>query len=132
MKKLTRMIAAGLAAMTLISGASLYADAGSYYRYGDVNNDGLINISDCTIVNSAISKFSSLTGDSNLPVEYAVARPAVYFPDVDTPVPQAADTNQDGYINQQDADDIMSYYAKSGAGVLDQYTGNCGVYFYVP
>ena len=132
MKKLTRMIAAGLAAMTLISGASLYADAGAYYRYGDVNNDGAINMSDSSIVSSAISKFSSLTGDTNLPVEYAVARPAVYFPNVTTPVPQAADTNGDGYINQQDMEDILSYYSHNAAGNLAEYTGNCGVYFYVP
>ena len=52
---------------------------GTYHVYGDVNNDGKINIADSVLVSKAVGNFENLTGDTRLPVSYAVARPTVYF-----------------------------------------------------
>ncbi|MBQ8514362.1 MAG: hypothetical protein IJ496_03090 [Ruminococcus sp.] len=129
---LRKVFAVSLAAISLVSGAGMYANAGVYRCYGDVDNDGRIGMSDSSAVSTASIKYNALTGSRNLPVSVAVANPELYFPNVATPVPQAADTNGDGYINQLDVDDILAYYSHSGSGTLDQYTGNCGVYFYIP
>lgn len=136
-KRMLKTVAASLSILSITTATIVPVSAaniqprGNYYVYGDVDNDGKIDIPDASIVLSAVSKFTSLTGDENLPTSYAIARPSVYFPDIDNPVPQAADVNGDGFINQADAEDILSYYAKKAAGVLDQYNGRCGTPFYI-
>ncbi|WP_295219579.1 hypothetical protein [Ruminococcus sp.] len=138
-KRMLKTVAASLSILSIATATIVPASAandniqprGNYYVYGDVDNDGQIDIQDANIVLSAVSKFTSLTGDENLPTSYAIARPSVYFPNIDNPVPQTADVNGDRFINQADAEDILSYYAKKAAGVLDQYNGRCGTPFYV-
>lgn len=121
-----------LSAATLVSATCFNVSAytniqprGSYHYYGDVNNDGLINLADDIYLNSAYGKYEQLTGDSKLPVSYAVARPSVYFEKVETPVPQAADINGDGYISQEDSEMLLRYLIR-----VDN-TGRCGQSFYI-
>ena len=94
---------------------------GNWYVYGDVNNDGDINVVDVVAVGLAISKFQELTGDSILPLSYAIAKPEVYY----LKVPQAADVDGDGYITNDDVR-MISYYCH---GISN--SGRCGQTFYV-
>lgn len=105
---------------------------GSYHVYGDVDNSGKVTAYDASLALTASSIFKDLTGSKNLPLEYAIARPSVYFKDEPNVVPQAADTNGDGIINDVDANDILSYYAYLAGGGNSSYTGNCGKVFYIP
>ncbi len=136
-KRMLKAVAASLSAFAIAVAAIVPVSAaniqprGNYYVYGDVNNDGQIAVEDASIVLSAIANFTSLTGDNNLPISYANARPSVYFPNIDNPVPQTADVNGDGFINKADAEDILSYYSKHAVGIPDQYDGLCGTPFYV-
>ncbi len=98
---------------------------GTYYVYGDVNNDGKINIADSVLVSKAAGNFENLTGDTRLPVSYAIARPAVYFGEGNC-VPQAADVDGDGYITKDDAT-MIQYYIVS----LPEKAGRCGQVFYI-
>ncbi|HEZ7987147.1 MAG TPA: dockerin type I repeat-containing protein [Ruminococcus sp.] len=146
MKKITKSIIAALSASSMLAASfPITANAneetiqprGSYHVYGDVNNDGVITGSDATITLRSFTIFENLTGSPNLPLEYAIARPAVYFPNEETPVPQAADVNGDGIINQADANEILRYYTllSSGNGNPPDssvYNGKCGKVFYIP
>ena len=105
---------------------------GSYHVYGDIDNDGKILASDASTVLRAVSIFENLTGSRDLPLEYAIARPSVYFDYVKNPVPQAADTNGDGIINDVDAQDVLRYYTYLSSGSTSGYDGNCGKPFYIP
>lgn len=98
---------------------------GNWYVYGDVNNDGEIDIIDVISTNQAIAKFKDLTGSSRLPLEYAVARPAVYFRNEDY-IPQAVDIDGDGYITKDDSEMIMCY-------IVERYdeAGRCGQPFFI-
>ena len=133
MKKIAyKILSAFLSAVTLVSTTCFSVSAetniqprGSWYLYGDVNNDGHINLADDIYLNSAYGKYEQLTGDSKLPVSYAVARPSVYFEKVETPVPQAADINGDGYISQEDSEMLLRYLIR-----VDN-TGRCGQHFYI-
>lgn len=98
---------------------------GTYHVYGDVNNDGKINIADSVLVSKAVGNFENLTGDTRLPVSYAVARPAVYFGEGNY-IPQAADVNGDGYITKDDATMIQKYIVS-----LYDEAGRCGQVFYI-
>lgn len=97
----------------------------TWYVYGDVNNDGGVDILDVISINKAIIKFKDLTGSSRLPLEYAVARPAVYFSN-ENYIPQAVDIDGDGYITEDDSQMIMYY-------VVERYdeAGRCGQPFYI-
>lgn len=146
MKKITKNIIAALSASSMLAASfPITASAsqekiqpkGSYHVYGDINNDGIIIGSDATYTLMAVKIFEGLTGSQNLPLEYAIARPAVYFPDVKNPVPQAADVNGDGIINQADADEILLYYTllSGGNGTppdTSVYNGKCGQVFFIP
>ncbi|MDE5916847.1 MAG: dockerin type I repeat-containing protein [Oscillospiraceae bacterium] len=131
MKKTFKAITAVFSAVLMLSGTCMSVSAenvqprGSWYMYGDVNNDGSINMSDVVLVNKAVNIYDELTGDVKLPVSYAVSRPAVYFPTVATPVPQAADVNGDGFISTEDSAMIQRAIVH-----LDD-TGRCGQPFYV-
>lgn len=59
---------------------------GSYHVYGDINNDGTVDGIDATLTLRASRMFSELTGDSNLPLSYAVSHPSVYFENIENPV----------------------------------------------
>lgn len=140
MKKITKTIAATISACAILS-ASLPVSTsaaeesiqprGSYHLYGDVNNNGYIDSVDATLVLRANRIFSELTGDSGLPLSYAVARPSIYFEGIENPVPKAADTNGDGIINEDDANDIMRYYSLASSDKLSEYNGKCGTPFYI-
>ena len=146
MKKITKSIIAALSASSMLAASfPITANAneetiqprGSYHVYGDINNDGIITGSDATLTWAASTTFERLTGDPNLPLEYAIARPEVYFSGLETPVPQAADVNGDGIINQDDANEILRYYTllSSGNGNPPDpsvYNGKCGKVFYIP
>ena len=97
---------------------------GMWAVYGDVNNDGNISGLDISYVTEAINIFENLTGDSRLPLSYAVARPTVYFGEIES-VPQAADIDGDGYITDNDVRMISLYC------VNDSYGGRCGQPFYI-
>lgn len=137
-KVMLKIVAASLSVLSIATAAIVPASAtsdniqprGRYYVYGDVNNDGYIDALDASQTLSASSKFSSFTGDENLPVSYAVAKPSVYFPNVSDPAPAAADVNGDGVINKADADEILEYYAFASTGQLNKYTGKCGKSFF--
>ncbi len=105
MKKVLKRITASLISGLMLFG-STYSVLGSissasneiqprgiYHVYGDVNNDGLISLIDLVTINKTIQKFNDLTGSSELPLEFAIARPEVYY----LTIPQAADV--DGYIH---------------------------------
>ncbi|MDE5935858.1 MAG: dockerin type I repeat-containing protein [Ruminococcus sp.] len=82
---------------------------GMWAMYGDVNNDGRIDMSDAVCIIQAVKKFEQLTGSLRLPLEYAVARPSVYFVGEGDYVPQAADLDGDNYITENDSLMIQKY-----------------------
>jgi len=136
MKKTIKRVTVSLTAMLMLFG-STYTAVGSasatndeiqprtWYVYGDVNNDGVIDIMDVISVNKAIVKFRDLTGSSELPLEFAVARPSVYFGEGNR-VPQAADIDGNGYITEKDSKMIMSYISR-----LYDEAGRCGQPFFI-
>ncbi|MDE6707960.1 MAG: dockerin type I repeat-containing protein [Oscillospiraceae bacterium] len=82
------------------------------HRYGDVNDDGAINIADVVCVLNALNN----SGKTKLSISDA----AVYLT-----CPQAADVNGDGSITNDDATMIQNY-------ILSQNnTGRCGQIFYI-
>ena len=133
MKKLLKKTAVSLTTM-LMAVSSTYIVLGSasatnnevqprgaYHVYGDVNDNGKIDTVDVSNAIEAVLKFESLTGDSRLPLSYAIARPEVYY----LKVPQAADVDGDGYITNDDVR-MISYYCH---GISN--SGRCGQTFYV-
>ena len=123
MKKVLKKMAVSLTAI-LMAVSSTYAVLGSasaannevqprgkWAVYGDVNEDGLINMADSTCIYMAYKRFEEMTGDARLPLSYAIARPIVYF-DTTSIVPQAADIDGDGYITAADEYCINSYVAR--------------------
>ncbi len=137
MKRITKKITACfVSAFMLCAGtcaafisASAANDAiqprGEYHVYGDVNDDGKINIADAVLVSKAVGNFENLTGDTKLPVSYAIAKPAVYFGE-GYYVPQAADVDGDRYITKDDATMIQKYIVS-----LYDEAGRCGQTFYI-
>ena len=133
MKKiLCKTLATFLSAATLLSATCFNASAenvqprGSWHVYGDVNNDGEIDIRDVIAINRAIAKYCELTGEEQLPLKIAVARPAIYFENLNDPIPQAADVDGDGYISSVDSETVMRYIVN-----LKDDIGLCGVHFYI-
>ncbi|MDE5620359.1 MAG: dockerin type I repeat-containing protein [Ruminococcus sp.] len=137
MKKTLKKVTISLTAMLMMFGSTCTAvgsasatddeiqSKGTWYVYGDVNNDGMISLIDLVSVNKAIQKFNELTGSSSLPLEYAVARPAVYFGS-ENYVPQAADIDGDGYITDNDSSLLLYYIAER----YDE-AGRCGQPFFI-
>lgn len=132
MKKIAyKILSAFLSAVTLVSTTCFSVSAetniqprGSWYLYGDVDNNGNIEIADAVCIVQAYTRYENLTGDPKLPLNYAVARPSIYF-DLVNFAPQAADVNDDGYISQEDAQMIQNFL------VCINNTGRCGQYFYI-
>jgi len=114
-----------ISAVSFNAGAENVQPRGSWYVYGDVNNDGEIDIGDVIIISKAVSKYKELTGEEQLPMKIAIARPAIYFENTNNPVPQAADVNGDGYISEDDASMILKYL------ISLEDTGRCGEHFYI-
>jgi len=130
-RKFIKLITGLASAIALISAVSFNAGAeniqprGSWHVYGDVNNDGKIDVIDIININKAVNKYRELTGEEKLPMRIAVARPAIYFENTNNPVPQAADVNGDGYISEDDASMILKYL------ISLEDTGRCGEHFYI-
>jgi len=122
MKKTFKAITAVFSAALMLSGTCISVSAQNVQPRG---NDGSINIADVVLINKAVHIFDELTGDVKLPVNYAVSKPAVYFPSVETPVPQAADVDGDGFITTEDSAMIQR------AIIHLDYIGRCGQPFYV-
>ncbi len=120
MKKLLKKITVSLTAMLMIFGSTYNAigsasatddeiqSKGKWAMYGDVNNDGKIDMSDAVCIIMAVNKFNSFTGSSQVPLEYVIAKPNVYFGEGDY-TPQAADLNGDSYLTEEDSIMIQRY-----------------------
>lgn len=130
--KFSKLITGLISATTLISAVSFHVSAenvqprGAWYVYGDVNNDGKIDVIDVITINKAINKYRELTGEEQLPMRIAVARPAIYFENESEPVPQAADVDGDGYISSADSETLM----RCIVGYTEDI-GRCGKHFYI-
>ncbi|MDE5936896.1 MAG: hypothetical protein K2G83_05785 [Ruminococcus sp.] len=133
MRKVFKKITASLTVALMLCG-STYATVvsanasdntiqprGTWAMYGDVNNDGEIDGVDTLAIIKAINKFEKLTGDSRLPLSYAVARPEVYY----LTIPQAADIDGDNYITENDIK-MLNNYCMIGSDI-----GRCGQPFYI-
>ncbi|MDE5936475.1 MAG: hypothetical protein K2G83_03610 [Ruminococcus sp.] len=132
LKKITASLMSGLmlfsstyAVVGSASATSKEVQPRTWYIYGDVDNNGKIDVLDVISVNKAVKTFNDLTGSSELPLEFAVARPSVYFGNQND-VPQAADIDGDGYITKQDSEMIM----KCIVGLEDE-AGRCGQPFFI-
>ncbi len=129
-RKFIKLITGLASATALISAVSFNAGAenvqprGSWYVYGDVNNDGKIDVIDIININKAVNKYRELTGEEKLPMRIAVARPAIYFENTNNPVPQAADVNGD--VSSEDSDMVLRYVAEQREDI-----GKCGEHFYI-
>ncbi|MCM1316143.1 MAG: hypothetical protein NC205_09820 [Prevotella sp.] len=134
MKKTFKKVTVSLTAMLMLFG-STYTTLGSvsatngeiqprgtWAMYGDVNNDGTIDVADLVAISSAVDTFEYLTGDSRLPLRYAVAKPEVYY----LTIPQAADLDGDNYITDNDVKCVQCYLAK-----IDNEAGRCGQPFFI-
>ena len=98
------MLCAGTcAAFISASAANDTIQPRGYYMYGDVNNDGAINIADVVCVLNALKNGYFGSGQC----------------------PQAADVNGDGSITNEDATMIQNYILSKGD------TGRCGEIFYL-
>lgn len=136
MKKTIKKVTVSLTAMLMMFGSTYTAVSSAsatnneiqprtWYMYGDVDNNGKIDVLDIIAVNKAVKTFNDLTGSSELPLEFAIARPAVYFGD-ENDIPQAADIDDDGYITKKDSDMIMNCIV----GLTDE-AGRCGQPFFI-
>lgn len=136
MKKTFKRVTASLTAMlmmfgstyTIIGAASAtnneIQSKGNWAMYGDVNNDGKIDMSDAVCIIMAVNKFNSFTGASQVPLEYVIAKPNVYFGEGDY-IPQAADLNGDSYLTEEDSMMIQRYLLE----LPD--IGRCGQPFFI-
>lgn len=99
-----------------------------YYIIGDVDNSGTINSSDVSYILSAISQYRDLYFDDVLPVSVANSNLTYYFPYHTPARAQAADSNENGYITNYDAQCAMNYYSAMSTGAeIDIATmGYCG------
>ncbi|MDE5793012.1 MAG: dockerin type I repeat-containing protein [Oscillospiraceae bacterium] len=99
------MLCAGTCASFISASAANDAiqPRGGYHRYGDVNDDGAINIADVVCVSNALKNGYFAQGQC----------------------PQAADVNDDGIITGADATMIQNYVLSKGD------TGRCGEIFYL-
>jgi len=83
---------------------SITIQVGDPYVLGDVNQDGVIDSSDASVVLSAYASFSS--GDG--------------YKLTDTQI-KCADVNHDGVIDSSDSSRILEYYAKHSSGKDDSF-----------
>ena len=91
---------------------------GTLYQFyiGDVNHNFYINSSDASAVYRAYSLYcdSSYLPESGLPINIANQHLDDYFPNVH--YAEAADTNKNGLINDDDGDNILDFYSLVSVG----------------
>lgn len=134
MKKTFKKVTASLTAMLMMFG-STYTAVGSasaadddlvgWHVYGDVDNNGVIDIRDAVLVAQFITVYKNSHNHTLILVEDALD----YRKDEDEyylPVPQAADIDGDGYITDADQICIQNYVAKN----YDK-AGRCGQPFFI-
>ena len=134
MKKTIKRVTASLTAMLMMFG-STYTTVGSVsatnneiqsrkpHLYGDVNDDGLVDIRDAVRIAQCLTEFKNATGGATrMPLEYAKMKIGEFYLEV----PQAADIDGDGYITRDDQEFIQYYEIKS----YDK-AGRCGQTFYI-
>lgn len=137
MKKTFKKITASLTAMLMMFG-STYTALGSvsatnneiqprhYHVYGDVNDDGKININDAVNIAQFIALYKNKHGVGSLisvedAIDYRADNGEYYLP-----VPQAADVDGDGFITEADQICIQNYVAHN----YDK-AGRCNQLFYI-
>ncbi len=134
MRKPFKKAAVSLAAMLMLFG-STYTATGSasatnneiqprnWHVYGDVNDDGFVDMRDAVRVAQCLGEFENATaGATRMPLEYAEAKIGEFFLEI----PQAADIDGDGYITEDDQQFIQYYEIKS----YDK-AGRCGQPFFI-
>lgn len=128
---LKRVTASLMSGLMLCSSTCVVAGAasnevqprGMWAVYGDVNNDGKIDLYDVICIEQCLTEFKNSTaGATRMPMEYAKQQIGEFY----LPVPQAADIDGDGYITDKD-NQMIGYY------ILDVYekAGRCGQPFYI-
>lgn len=136
MKKSFKKITASLTAMLMIFGSTCTAvgsasaadipDLHGWHVYGDVDEDGFVNINDAILVAQFMTEYKNKHGNSIIPVEAAVD----YLEEDDKkyylPVPHAADIDGDGYITEADQICIQYYEARNY-----EKAGRCGQLFFI-
>ncbi|MCM1508002.1 MAG: dockerin type I repeat-containing protein [Ruminococcus flavefaciens] len=138
MKKTIKGVTASLTAMLMMFG-STYTAVGSvsatnsevqprsYHVYGDVNDDGNINISDAVNIAQFITVYKN---KHNISCALLLKDALDYLHednnDYYLPVPQAADLDGDGFITEADYICIQNYEAKNYDRI-----GRCGQLFYI-
>ncbi|MDE5854525.1 MAG: hypothetical protein K2H19_05625 [Ruminococcus sp.] len=138
MKKILKRMTVSLTATLMLCG-STYATLGSvsatdndiqprgaYHVYGDVDDNGVVDINDAVFVAQFMTIYKSKHGNTIIPVEWALD----YLTEEDNkyylPVPQAADIDGDGYITEADQICIQYYEARNY-----ERAGRCGQLFYI-
>lgn len=105
--------------------------AKSWYVYGDVNNNGYINLADAVLVAQFITDYKNKVSNSIIPVEIAEEYTESciennwndrYY----LPVPKAADVDGDGYITEADMICIQNYNLQNYDKI-----GRCGQPFFI-
>ncbi|MDE5834588.1 MAG: hypothetical protein K2H26_03605, partial [Ruminococcus sp.] len=70
-----------------------------YHVYGDVDDDGLVDIRDAVRIAQCLTEFGNATaGATRMPLEYAKMKIGEFYLEI----PQAADIDGDGYITRDD------------------------------
>ena len=95
---------------------------GTYHVYGDVNEDGDVDICDATCIAQFLGSYKNQNGNGLISIADAVKYNGKYA----LTVPQAADVDGDGFITE--ADQICIQYYEAGA--YDRI-GRCGQLFYI-
>lgn len=95
---------------------------GTYHVYGDVNEDGSVNIADAACIMQFIGSYKNENGNNPISLANAVKYNGKYA----LTVPQAADIDGDGFITEADHICIQYYVAGS-----HDKAGRCGQLFYI-
>ncbi|MDE6502075.1 MAG: hypothetical protein K2L10_08335 [Ruminococcus sp.] len=139
MKKTFKKITASLTAMLMMFG-STYTAVGSvsatnneiqpraYHVYGDVHDDGSVDLKDAVLIAQFITAYKNKHGVSTLisvqnALDYKLKETNNEFY---LPVPQAADVDGDGFITEADYICVQNY----GINNYDK-AGRCGQLFYI-
>ena len=134
MKKTLKKVTASLTAMLMMFGSTYTAVSSAsatnneiqpkrYHVYGDVDDNGVIDINDAISIAQFMAAYKNETQIYGIiPVENAIEYTGKYC----LTIPQAADVDGDGYITEADSICIQYYEAKN----YDK-AGRCGQLFYI-